>query len=216
MKTVVLLVAMLVAVTGAFEDWPLVCVSNPPMQLVAGTTNVSAINESLYGKKCRALLQFADPDFVPITYSFIPTIPCSGPRMASFLVPPGAPNGDARVIWQCKQSSACSLAVVSNGTGDRTLAPEQNGTMACLPLNFGTNASIPLSQQPEPSSTMRVPMPTVTPNLTRGWNFTNTSNQATSPGTTKVSSATQLSIPPWTIVTITHTVTTLLTTTLAT
>ncbi|KAI3331120.1 hypothetical protein F4824DRAFT_498912 [Ustulina deusta] len=215
MKTTVLLVAMLVAVTGAFEDWPLVCISNPPMQLVAGTTNVSAINEGLYGK-CRALLQFADPDFVPITYSFTPTVPCSGPRVASFLVPPGAPNGDARVIWQCEQSSACSFAVVSNGTGDQSLAPEQNGTVACLPLSFSTNASIPFNQQPQPSSTTPVPIPTVTPNLTRGGNFTNTSNQVTSTGITGVNSATRLSIPPWTIVTITHTVTTLLTTTLTT
>ncbi|KAI1291679.1 hypothetical protein F5Y03DRAFT_388342 [Xylaria venustula] len=166
MKTTVLLVAMLVVVTGAFENWPLVCISNPLMQLVAGTTNVSAINEGLYGK-CRALFQFADPDFVPITYFFTPTVPCSGTRVASFLVPPEAPNGNARVIWQCEQLSACSFAVVSNGTRDQLLAPEQNGT-------------------------------------------------ATPTGITGVNSATRLFIPPWTIVTITHTVTTLLTTTLTT
>ncbi|KAI3333826.1 hypothetical protein F4824DRAFT_502814 [Ustulina deusta] len=215
MKTTVLLVAMLVVVTGAFEDWPLVCISSPPMQLVAGTTNVSAINESLFGK-CRALLQFADPDFVPITYSFTPTILCPGPQVASFLVPPGVPNGDARIIWQCEQSSACSFAVVSNGTGDQTLPPEQNGTMACLPLSFGTNTSISFHQQPQSSSTTPVLIPTVTPSPTRGWNSGNSSNQATSTRVTGVNSTTRLSIPPWTIVTITQTVTALVTTTLTT
>lgn len=216
MKTEVLLAALLMSVTAAFEDWPLVCISGPPMQLVAGTTNVSAINESLFGKKCRALLQFADPDFAPITYSFTPTTSCAGSRETSFLVPPSAPNGDARVIWQCKRSSACSYAVVSNGTADRSLAPEQNGTVACLPLSFGTNMSAPSNQQPQPSSTTRVPMPTITPNPTPGWNSTNASNQTTPTGITEVNSATRLSIPPWTILTITQTVTTLLTTTLVT
>lgn len=47
MKTRITLIALLVAVTGAFEDWPLVCISSPPMQLVAGTTNVSSMYGSL-------------------------------------------------------------------------------------------------------------------------------------------------------------------------
>ena len=36
-------VALLVAVSAAFGDWPLVCISSPPIQLIAGTTNVSAM-----------------------------------------------------------------------------------------------------------------------------------------------------------------------------
>lgn len=229
MKTRITLIALLVAVTGAFEDWPLVCISSPPMQLVAGTTNVSSITESLYGEKCRALLQFTDPDFVPITFSFPPGVPCSGPRVASFLVPPGAPNGDARVIWQCKRSSACSFAVISNGTGDQSTAPYQSGTVECLPLSFGTNTSTQIRQQPQSSSSSHVPM-SITLDPTLGWNSTtdlptstitlnptpglNISNQTTSPGITQANSVTRPSIPPWTILTITHTVTTLLTTTL--
>jgi len=43
MKIAVSIVALLVAVSAAFGDWPLVCISSPPMQLIAGTTNVSAM-----------------------------------------------------------------------------------------------------------------------------------------------------------------------------
>ena len=43
MKLMVALMAVVMAVTDAFEDGPLVCISSPPIQLVAGTTNVSAI-----------------------------------------------------------------------------------------------------------------------------------------------------------------------------
>ncbi len=42
MKITLALAALLAAATDAFGDWPLVCLSSPPMQLVAGTTNVSA------------------------------------------------------------------------------------------------------------------------------------------------------------------------------
>ncbi|KAK0627166.1 hypothetical protein B0T14DRAFT_129331 [Immersiella caudata] len=145
--------ALLAAVSAAFRDWPLVCMSSPPMQLIAGTTNVSAINENPYWKQCRAILHFADPEFVPITYSFTPTAPCSGTQVTSFVVPSGAPNGDARIIWQCKRSSACSFAVVSNGTGDRSLTPEQNA---------GTNAGQTVELTRINSATQVPPFPNTT------------------------------------------------------
>ena len=66
-------------------------------------------NENPYWKKCRAVLHFADPEFVPITYSFTPTVPCSGPQVTSFVVPPGAPNGDARIIWFAYPSLLCDI-----------------------------------------------------------------------------------------------------------
>ncbi|KAI1207648.1 uncharacterized protein F4807DRAFT_173486 [Annulohypoxylon truncatum] len=216
MRTTVLLVGLLVAVAGAFEDWPLMCISNPPMQLVAGITNVSVTNENFFERKCRALLEFADPDFAPVTYSFTSTSPCPGSRETNLPIPLGSPNGDARVIWQCHHSSSCNLAVISNGTRSRSLIPEQNGTIACLPLGFGANTSSLFSQLPQSSSVTGIPISAATSKSSLDWNSTNTTNRTTPTPTVTpdVNSATQVSIPSWKIFTITHTITTLLTTTL--
>ncbi len=40
---ITLALAALLAAAEAFGDWPSVCLSSPPMQLVAGTTSVSAM-----------------------------------------------------------------------------------------------------------------------------------------------------------------------------
>jgi len=42
MKITLALLGLLAAATDAFGDWPLLCLSSPPMQLVAGTAYVSA------------------------------------------------------------------------------------------------------------------------------------------------------------------------------
>ena len=51
-----------------------------------------------FGQDCRALVEFADPAFTPITYSF-PAQRCSGLAIMSFTVPRVSPNGGANIIW---------------------------------------------------------------------------------------------------------------------
>jgi hypothetical protein len=43
-------------------------------------------------------MQFADPAFLPIRFSF-GKIECDGQQINKFRVPLGVPNGEAEVIW---------------------------------------------------------------------------------------------------------------------
>ncbi|KAK8036610.1 hypothetical protein PG991_001747 [Apiospora marii] len=84
------------------------------------------------GRPCKAMLSFADPDFLPLSYYFDP-LPCPGRYLASFLVPAGAPNGDAFVTWQCAGlQPLCSHARISGGSGDPSIDLENAGTAACV------------------------------------------------------------------------------------
>ena len=94
---------------------PLVCTNSPPLQLIAGESEASAVyvgsglvlsfsrltpfrHDNPFGLNCRALLQFSDSDYHPISYTFNPGSACSD-EIISFLVPLGAPNGPASIIW---------------------------------------------------------------------------------------------------------------------
>ena len=63
--------------------------------------------DNLLGKRCEAILAFADPAVLPITWSFAPTS-CVGSEVIEFAVPAGVPNGDAFVAW-----SVLTLALIS-------------------------------------------------------------------------------------------------------
>ncbi|KAM9873225.1 hypothetical protein VDGL01_12697 [Verticillium dahliae] len=61
------------------------------------TAAASSVEDAL-DRRCGATLQFENPDFLPVSYAF-EAIPCSGRRVASFVVPTGAPSGDAHITW---------------------------------------------------------------------------------------------------------------------
>ena len=63
--------------------------------------------DNLLGKRCEAILAFADPAVLPITWSFAP-MSCVGSEVIEFTVPAGVPNGDAFVAW-----SVLTLALIS-------------------------------------------------------------------------------------------------------
>ncbi|KAM0642412.1 hypothetical protein ACHAO3_009280, partial [Verticillium nonalfalfae] len=82
----------------ALHDGPCICMSSPVVALEAGRSVVSADVEDALDRRCGATLQFDNPDFLPVSYAF-EAIPCSGRRVASFVVPTGAPSGDAHITW---------------------------------------------------------------------------------------------------------------------
>ena len=160
---------------------------------------------------------------------FKPILPCSGPLFTSFLVPPGAPNGRARVIWyiinvgvgdiymltrcrQCAESSTCSFASISNGTGDALFSRQQEGTASCLFTSLQENVTAASGWGTQSLD----PMIPTAPLSNNGSNQTVTSNLP--PVTTdgpQINSSAQLTTPstmPWTMLTVTVTVTSLLNT----
>ncbi|KAJ0100698.1 hypothetical protein J7T55_004194, partial [Diaporthe amygdali] len=118
----------------AFQSPSSLCLSAPPLPLVAGVSNVSAVLDVAFWEQCRAFLCFSDPDFPPITFTF-DSSDCVGSETASFIVPDGVPNGDALVIWECEGfSSACTQANITQGKAANSspLYPHQNGTLNCV------------------------------------------------------------------------------------
>lgn len=49
-------------------------------------------------RRCEATIQFSDPSFLPMSYSF-ESVPCDGLQINVFTIPDGVPNGEAVVIW---------------------------------------------------------------------------------------------------------------------
>lgn len=70
--------------------------SQPPQERRDGLTSLRVDNP--LGKRCEAILGFADPAVLPITWSFGP-VSCVGSEVIEFTVPAGVPNGDAFVAW---------------------------------------------------------------------------------------------------------------------
>ncbi|KAL2273119.1 hypothetical protein FJTKL_04929 [Diaporthe vaccinii] len=93
-------VALLVLNAHAFHAFSSLCLSTPPLPLVAGVSNISAIYDVSYWQQCRAFLSFAAEDFPTVTFTFGPKY-CMGREVATFLVPADVPNGDAHLIWEC-------------------------------------------------------------------------------------------------------------------
>ncbi|KAI1191541.1 hypothetical protein F5B17DRAFT_382257 [Nemania serpens] len=112
---------------------PAVCVSDPPLHLDAGATNVSAIVDNSFGRQCQATLYFADPLFLPIIYSF-ENISCDGLAVTSFRVPKGVPNGTGCVVWQCAGPDlvTCNTVSISGGSADDTIHGNENGSIGCI------------------------------------------------------------------------------------
>ncbi|KAJ9155547.1 hypothetical protein NKR23_g2117 [Pleurostoma richardsiae] len=116
---------------AAQDHLPSLCQSEPMIQIEAGVTVVSATIDNLLDRPCEAIVTFSDPDFLPVVY-FFDSIPCTGREIASFVMPPGVPSGNASIIWQCAGlSPSCNCATITGGTGDPTLTLEHLGTVGC-------------------------------------------------------------------------------------
>ncbi|KAI1291137.1 hypothetical protein F5Y03DRAFT_400980 [Xylaria venustula] len=115
------------------QHCPAVCVSDPPLQLDAGVSNISAIVDNNFGRQCQATIYFSDPLFLPITYHF-ENISCDGLAVTSFTVPIGVPNGIGCVVWQCAGPDllTCNNVVISGGSPEDPAQATASGTIGCI------------------------------------------------------------------------------------
>ncbi|KDN70499.1 hypothetical protein CSUB01_07944 [Colletotrichum sublineola] len=108
------------------------CISEPPLMLVAGESTVQATSHSPFNQDCRAAIYFSNPAFPPITYPYGSGSCHYGAEKASFLVPLGVPNGEAFVTWTCGTvAQACLRAIISEGRGDQQLSALLEGNIDC-------------------------------------------------------------------------------------
>ncbi|KAI1152488.1 hypothetical protein F4825DRAFT_418819 [Nemania diffusa] len=128
-----ILFAMLLIIPAWAQNCPAVCVSDPPIQLDAGVSNVSAIVDNTFGRQCQATIYFSDPMFLPITYHF-DNISCDGLAVTSFRVPTEVPDGVGCVVWQCAGPNlvTCNNVIITGGSPDDTVQRNQNGTVGCI------------------------------------------------------------------------------------
>ncbi|KAI0399795.1 hypothetical protein F4802DRAFT_533273 [Xylaria palmicola] len=127
------LFVVLLATPVLTQRCPAVCVSEPPLLLDAGASNVSAIIDGSFGRQCQATLYFSDPMFLPLTYHF-DNISCDGLAVTTFSMPEGLPNGDGCVVWQCDgpELVTCNNMIVSGGSSKDTLPRNRSGTIGCM------------------------------------------------------------------------------------
>ncbi|KAL8369527.1 hypothetical protein RB595_000044 [Gaeumannomyces hyphopodioides] len=143
------------------------CISDPPLLLVAGQSKIQAINYSPARRDCRAAIHFANLAFPPITYLYSSGSCHFGSENASFQVPIGAPSGDAFVTWECGAvTHTCVRAVISEGRGtpkppsllDGAIScerwPKRNKTSSLAPSISSIDDGIS-SNKPPSSSTVR-------------------------------------------------------------
>ncbi|KAK3377654.1 hypothetical protein B0H63DRAFT_524939 [Podospora didyma] len=142
MKANFLLTSLFAAPGLSMGHLPVMCFSSPPIQLHAGVSLVSARIYNPLARRCTASLAFGDPNFLPVSYTF-ESAQCAGQQLASFLVPLGAPNGDAFVTWQCAgQSPTCSYANVSGGQASPSLDLNGKGSISCIVQALGTSTTL--------------------------------------------------------------------------
>ncbi|KAM5357283.1 hypothetical protein ACJZ2D_016420 [Fusarium nematophilum] len=170
-----ILLAVLVASASALGSLPDLCITEPPLLLVAGESTVQATNHNPIRWDCRAVIHFSNPAFAPITYPYGAGSCYSGSENASFLVPPGVPNGDAFVTWACGvYTQACVRAIISKGCGDPELPALVDGAVDCQSLSTGHRTSN------STGSPITIPTPAITERST---------NSRTAPGSAGASTA---------------------------
>ncbi|RXG48459.1 hypothetical protein VDGE_21565 [Verticillium dahliae] len=126
--------------------------SSPVVALEAGRSVVSADVEDALDRRCGATLQFENPDFLPVSYAF-EAIPCSGRRVASFVVPTGAPSGDAHITCAPGSSSARTTTSTEGSASESDGAPPTGATLSGSGSLASATSSTGLQASPTASHT---------------------------------------------------------------
>ncbi|WQF89392.1 hypothetical protein CDEST_14406 [Colletotrichum destructivum] len=92
---ILIVVGILVKSVMAHHGKPAVCAWDPAIVVEAGSI-LSAKIDNPWNNRCEATLQFLDPTYLPITWTFDPAN-CKGQQLGQFVVPKSAPSGDAVV-----------------------------------------------------------------------------------------------------------------------
>ncbi|KAI1325794.1 hypothetical protein F5Y16DRAFT_253459 [Xylariaceae sp. FL0255] len=111
---------------------PELCILTPASTLHAGVSIISATIDGDVAEQCIATMAFATVDFLPITYSF-DNFSCPGSHVMSFVAPEDAPNGGARITWQCTGlAPTCNLVTITDGLQRASNDLERPGTVGCV------------------------------------------------------------------------------------
>ncbi|KAH6646828.1 hypothetical protein BKA67DRAFT_417357 [Truncatella angustata] len=134
-------ISLLAAPALCLSGFPSVCLSEPPVKLQAGISEVSIIIERDVSVQCQASIYFEDLS-LPLRFSF-PSVQCAGAELVSFLVPLGITSGNATIIWQCAgQVPTCSQAMISDGVADQSMKLDWAGQVACVREILETSTSL--------------------------------------------------------------------------
>lgn len=143
----------------AFRRPSSLCLTDPAIPLEAGNSNMSITVDAPMERRCEATINFSDPAFLPVRYSFA-SVPCDGLQVNIFTVPEGAPNGEVDVIWQCAGiAPSCNHAVISGGLANSSMLLENEGLVGCLMEDLQTKTN--LVTLTRPSGTFVKTAPTV-------------------------------------------------------
>ncbi|KAK7435240.1 hypothetical protein CaCOL14_000335 [Colletotrichum acutatum] len=187
MKTSML--SLIILLPRAFAQYqpPFLCVSSPAIPIEAGATNVTATIEDPLNRRCEATVYFADPNFLPISYSF--EAKCPDRKINNFVMPLGAPNGEAHITWHCAgQVPSCTRAMITGGRGDPSLPLQNQGKVGCVSQSVLTRTT--LATVTRSSTTIIETVPALITSITTNFVVeatTTTSNGDTASGTSTTS-----------------------------
>ncbi|RYP01924.1 hypothetical protein DL764_006019 [Monosporascus ibericus] len=155
----ILLTLPALAMSMSMAYSPGMCISGPSFALEAGVSVLAAVINGDFTQRCAATVGFADPDFLPVSYSFEP-LPCSGRQVANFVLPKEVPNGEAYITWHCAGlTPACNYAKVSGGLGNPSMELQRQGTVGCVLEMLRTSTTF--NTVTGPSSTLTEALSTV-------------------------------------------------------
>ncbi|KAF2103248.1 hypothetical protein NA57DRAFT_52776 [Rhizodiscina lignyota] len=111
-----LLVAQTALAQLSVTEPSLPCLLSPRFTVQAGDELAFQLMQNT---PCEATVAFADPSFLPITWTTIPQ-QCFGDQIVRFQIPENAPNGMAALQWHCAGSAqaSCSTFDITAGKAD--------------------------------------------------------------------------------------------------
>ncbi|KXH28612.1 hypothetical protein CNYM01_11245 [Colletotrichum nymphaeae SA-01] len=140
---VIIMAGLLVKTSFSLQGQSAVCAWEPAAIVEAGSV-ISATFNNPWSSRCEVTLQFSDPAYLPVTWTFDPVV-CKGQQIGQFSVPQGAPNGDAVVTWRCagQDSPSCNHVLIRNGLGNMESEELLRlGRVGCITSFFQTTTAM--------------------------------------------------------------------------
>ncbi|RYO97359.1 hypothetical protein DL765_011203 [Monosporascus sp. GIB2] len=163
MQFITILLALLALAMSMSMAYPQgMCISGPAFALEAGVSVLAAVINGDFTQRCAATVGFADPDFLPVSYSF-ESLPCSGRQVANFVLPKEVPNGEAYITWP---SSTLTEALSTVFTITTTSIPVKGTVVTSAGDIVSTVNPEELSPETPPSTTDTAPPGTGTQTAT--------------------------------------------------
>ncbi|KAH6881118.1 hypothetical protein B0T10DRAFT_551397 [Thelonectria olida] len=125
---------------SALNQAPDICAWEPS-PVTAGSVRTAGILNP-FAARCEAVLDFDNPNYLPITWSF-DAVDCEDVQIAQFTLPLAVPNGGAYITWDCEGDiTTCNHIVITNGNGNPDSVPlQQVGVVGCVPQSMAATAT---------------------------------------------------------------------------